>query len=193
YSDMPGDLKQYHCTNCGRSSFVRVRTQEEQQKEVLAATAAGAARVITYTLASSGSNSAGRMFSAADTANSITYATSAAYAPTGALASLTNGSSVVSTLYYNSRLQPCRISAKSSGTAPTSCSDSTNIGNVLDYIYNFSFGSSDNGNVAGITNNRIPNRSQVFAYDSLNRVATAETTSTHATDPTNCWGEAYFY
>ncbi len=133
------------------------------------------------------------MLSAVDTANSINYATAAAYAPSGALSSLTNNASFVETNYYNSRLQPCRISVKSSGTAPTQCSDAANIGNVLDFTYNFSLGSADNGNIAGITNNRLTTRSQTFAYDSLNRIATAQTTSTFATSPTNCWGEAFFY
>src|SRR5579859_3966975 len=41
--------------------------------------------------------------------------------------------------------------------------------------------------------NRDTTRSITSSYDSLNRVAVAETTSTHATSPTNCWGEAYFY
>src|SRR5262249_28446487 len=80
----------------------------------LATLAYPSGRTVTYTLASSVSNSAGRMLSAVDTANSINYATAAAYAPTGALSSLTNGGTLVSSLYYNSRLQPCRISAKSS-------------------------------------------------------------------------------
>jgi len=31
----------------------------------------------------------------------------------------------------------------------------TNIGNVLDFSYNFSLGTADNGNVVSITNNRI--------------------------------------
>jgi RHS repeat-associated protein len=51
----------------------------------------------------------------------------------------------------------------------------------------------DNGNVTGITNNRDTTRSQAFTYDALNRILTAETTSTHATSPSNCWGESYIY
>jgi RHS repeat-associated protein len=47
--------------------------------------------------------------------------------------------------------------------------------------------------VTGITNNGFSNRSQSFAYDTLNRITSATTTATHATDPTDCWGEAYLY
>jgi hypothetical protein len=106
-------------------------------------------RVITYMLAYSGSNTAGRMASAVDSTGPINYATAALYAPQGALSSLTNGASIVSTLYYNDRLQPCRISVKSSGTAPASCTD-TATGNVLDFTYNFGLGASDNGNVTDL-------------------------------------------
>ena len=63
----------------------------------------------------------------------------------------------------------------------------------MDLTYNFSLGSSDNGNVIGITNNKDSTRSQAFTYDSLNRILTAETTSTHSTSPANCWSEIYQY
>jgi RHS repeat-associated protein len=36
-------------------------------------------------------------------------------------------------------------------------------------------------------------RSQSFTYDHLNRILTAETTSTYATSPAHCWGESYTY
>ncbi len=52
-------------------------------------------------------------------------------------------------------------------------------------------GTGDNGNVMGITNNVDTTRSTQFTYGRLNRIVTAETTSTHATSPTNCWGESY--
>jgi RHS repeat-associated protein len=144
-------------------------------------------RVITYAY-----NAAARPVSVIDTANSINYATSASYAPAGALSTLTNGASLIETFYYNSRLQPCRISVKSTGTAPTQCNDATNIGGVLDFTYNFNLSSSDNGNVMGITNNRsgASGRSQLFAYDALNRIYTAKTTSTSGT---TCWDEQFGY
>ncbi|HXE90757.1 MAG TPA: hypothetical protein VNK82_07325, partial [Terriglobales bacterium] len=124
-------------------------------------------RVITYT-----PSAAGRTVSAVDTANGINYATGALYAPHGALRSLANGASLVSTFYYNNRLQPCRISVKSSGTAPTDCANAS-IGNVMDFTYNFDqdwgAGVKNNGNVASINNNRNLNRGQRFTYDELNR------------------------
>jgi RHS repeat-associated protein len=149
-------------------------------------------RVITYTVAASGTNTAGRMASAVDSTGPINYATSALYSPAGALSSFTNGGSIVSTLYYNDRLQPCRISVKSSGTAPAACTD-TATGNILDFNYNFSLGASDNGNLMGITNNRDTTRSQNFLYDSLNRVSVGETTSTFATSSAHCWEEQFSY
>src|ERR1700733_5752337 len=48
-------------------------------------------------------------------------------------------------------------------------------------------------NVTGITNNVDTTRTQSFTYDHLNRILTAETTSTYATGPTHCWGESYTY
>jgi RHS repeat-associated protein len=142
-------------------------------------------RIITYAF-----DAAARPLSAIDSTGPINYATAAAYAPTGALSSLTNGASVVSTFYFNNRLQPCRISAKSSGTAPANCTDAVNIGNVLDFNYNFSVSTANNGNVTAITNNRDTTRSQSFTYDSLNRIATAKTTSTSGT---TCWDESLGY
>ena len=143
-------------------------------------------RTVTYTY-----NAAGQTGSASDVANSITYAGNAHYNAAGALASLQeSGSNIISTMYYNNRLQPCRISVKSSGTAPGSCTDSTNVGNVMDFTYGFNSGSADNGNVASITNNINTARTQSYTYDELNRVSTAQTT---ATSGTYSWGLAFTY
>jgi len=145
-------------------------------------------RVVNYAY-----NAAARARSAIDSTGPINYATAAAYAPTGALFSLTNGANLVSTQYFNNRLQPCRISVKNTGTAPATCTDATS-GNVLDFTYNFVDASGhNNGNVTTITNNRDPTRSQTFTYDNLNRLFTAQTASTHATSPSNCWAETYTY
>src|SRR6202030_1026774 len=92
----------------------------------------------------------------------------------------------------NNRLQPCRISVKSSGTAPGACNDTMNIGNVLDVQYSFNSSGANNGNVASITNNRDTTRSQTFAYDPLNRISTAAA-STYSASPTHCWGEGFVY
>jgi RHS repeat-associated protein len=131
--------------------------------------------------------------SAVDSANNVDYATGAIYSPHGALLSLSNGSNLLSTYYYNARLQPCRVAVNNSGSAPDSCGDESHTGNVLDFTYDFHFGSADNGDVYGISNNRTPTRSQTFEYDALDRLQTAKTTSTYSTSSTNCWGESYSY
>jgi RHS repeat-associated protein len=136
-----------------------------------------------------------RPLSAQDNSTSVYYASNALYAPQGALLSLTNGPDLYSTHIYNNRLQPCWLYT-TTGTAlatSTTCTGTATTGNIRDFKFNFNLGSSDNGNIAGITNNRDTTRSQAFSYDSLSRAAVGETTSTHATSPTNCWGESYFY
>jgi RHS repeat-associated protein len=55
--------------------------------------------------------------------------------------------------------------------------------------YNFNLGAGDNGNVLGITNNRTPGRTQSFAYDQVNRIVSAQTSS----QSQNCWGDTYTY
>jgi RHS repeat-associated protein len=133
---------------------------------------------MTYTV-----NMVGQPTDAVDTTNSpnITYAAGALYTAFGALRSLTNDTStsaILSTLYFNKRLQPCRIAADSYGTtAPSSCSDSTNKGNLLDAQYNFGLSTADNGNVAKVTNNRtgMSDRSTSYTYDALNRISAAYT------------------
>jgi RHS repeat-associated protein len=143
------------------------------------------ARTISYTY-----NTVGQSISAADTPNSITYATLAAYSPNGALASLKNGANLTSTFYYNNRLQPCRISVTTGATNPLNCADPATTGNVMDFGYSFNLGVADNGNVIAIANNRDPARSQAFAYDSLNRIGIAQTNSTTGT---KCFGESFVY
>jgi len=139
---------------------------------------------------------AGRLLSVQDNSTTVYYANSAHYAPQGALASISNGSVLSSTHLYNSRLQPCWLYTSTGSALPatTLCTATeTTPGNILDLQYSYSFGVSNNGNVAGIANNRDTTRSQNFGYDSLNRLNLAETTSTQATSPTNCWGEAFQY
>jgi RHS repeat-associated protein len=104
-----------------------------------------------------------------------------------------NNSNISSTEIYNNRLQPCWMYTTSGTALPTSssCTGTATTGNFQDLKYNFAWGVSDNGNVMGITNNRDTTRSQVFAYDALNRLQSANTASTYATSPTHCWGESY--
>ncbi len=108
------------------------------------------------------------------------------------MASLLNSSTLLTSAYFNNRLQPCRISVNSSGTALSGCTSSS-VGNILDISYNFNLGAGDNGNVMSIANNIDNLRSQTFAYDTLNRLSTAQTNATYSTSPTKCWGESYSY
>jgi RHS repeat-associated protein len=130
-------------------------------------------------------NGAGRQTSVIDAALSNNYATGVTYAPAGSLSSATFGAAgsfagINLNATYNNRLQPNEIKYWStSGTA-------------LDLSDNFvnSHG-HNNGQVATITNNLHTGRSQNFTYDTLNRVATAQTTATSSTSLTDCWGEKY--
>jgi len=141
---------------------------------------------------------AARAFSATDSTGSINYASGAAYWPSGALAQLTNGSNFTSTYILNTRLQPCWIYATTGSPLPWTgvqnpCAASATTGNILDIKYNFNLGTADNGNVAGITNNRDANRSLGYNYDALNRLSTAQTASNYSTSSTRCWSEAFGY
>jgi RHS repeat-associated protein len=141
-------------------------------------------------------NAAEQPISVTDTTNSIVYATNGSYTPNGALMTLSNSTQFNSTFIYNSRLQPCWIyttAAPNSLAATSGCGATATTGTVLDLKYNFNVGTGDNGNVAGITNNRDATRSQTFTYDPLNRIFTAQTTSTFSTSPANCWGESFHY
>jgi RHS repeat-associated protein len=196
YDKMGRDLTDQRITN----GLTKTSTYAFNYDGSLATLTYPTGRTITYAY-----SDAEQQTSAEDTANSINYATSAAHGPSGALTSLSNGAYLLSTYYYNDRLQPCRIAVNSSGTAPTSCTDSTNHGNVLDLAYSFDLSSVNtpcstgfsspinNGDVAGINNNITSSRSQNFCYDSLNRIAKAESTSTYSTSSANCWAESYTY
>jgi RHS repeat-associated protein len=151
-------------------------------------------RTVNYTY-----NAANRPITSADGSNGITYATDFQSAPTGCLAGavcytpqgtfyalsigqVSSGFTGLNLTHtYNNRLQPNEFKASSSG------------GNAIDITYSFidSVTGHNAGHVNGITNNLDATRSQTFTYDSLNRITGALTTSTHATSPAHCWGEAY--
>jgi YD repeat-containing protein len=147
-------------------------------------------RVVTYT-----PDSAGRLISAVD-GNGTNYVSSASYNPDGSLKNLVNGSTPAlnQSFQYTPRLQLCRITTLTSATLPTSCTDTQNIGNVMDRGYDFHAGNgtaasgTDNGNVFGITNYRDANRSQAFTYDALNRLTSAWSS---ANTGNYSWGETY--
>ena len=118
---------------------------------------------------------AGRVVSASydDLGSGYNFFENATYTAAGALKSYQNDSGAMVTNAYNSRLQPA--------TQSVAVSQQT----IFYLTYNFNLGSGDNGNVFGITNNNDSTRSQTFAYDSLNRLSTAGTSST--------WGNSYGY
>lgn len=134
-------------------------------------------------------NAGNRPTQALDTTNSINYVTNAHFAPNGATCSVVLGTVITATSVFNARLQPTHLHATSSGAPAIPCTNPTSTGTVLDLSYNFSPG-SDNGNIFGVTNNRVTDRSQTFSYDFLNRLQSAQTTTTN---PTYCWGETYVY
>jgi RHS repeat-associated protein len=141
-------------------------------------------RKITYTTGNAELSTA-----AVDSDNSINYATSATYAPQGALDSVQNGANLGSKYFYNNRLQPCRISIRNTGSAPTSCTDSTT-GNVLDLAYSYAQGTYyyNNGNITTQTNKITSGRTQTYTYDPLNRLLSAQSSATSGGD---CWGQEF--
>ena len=132
-------------------------------------------RVLSYSY-----SNAAKPVSAVDSANNINYATSATYAPHGALASMVNGqvsggfAGITTSNSYNHRLFPTALS-----------SSSTN-GTALSFSYSF----FANGNVNVETNGRDNGRSVTVTYDALNRVSTA---SSQATSGSDCWGQSMTY
>ncbi|MGB8128998.1 MAG: hypothetical protein WCG81_04340 [Candidatus Angelobacter sp.] len=137
-------------------------------------------RVVAYTY-----NNAQQAVSVVDTTSSTNYVTGATYAPHGALASIIRGqvsggfTGITETYTYNNRLQVVTHRATSSG------------GTALDHAYSYDLGGGvNNGKIASITNNINTGRSQSFAYDSLNRMDSAQSQATTGTD---CWGNSYGY
>ena len=151
-------------------------------------------RVVNYAY-----DSANRPKTAVDGSNGITYATDFQTAPAGCLAGAvcytpqgsfyalsigqtTSFSGLNITHTYNHLLQPLEFKASSTG------------GNAIDITYSFADplnGNHNAGHVFAIANNLDGTRSQNFGYDQLNRISSAQTTSTFATGPSNCWGENY--
>jgi YD repeat-containing protein len=151
-------------------------------------------RVVNYTY-----DSADRPSTAIDGSNGITYAAGpdtslgttcladiTCYTPQGTFYALSIGETTSFTglnltHIYNSRLQPLEFKASSTG------------GNAIDITYNFVDPATNKnaGHVYGITNNLDSTRSQTSSYDQLNRITSAQTTSTFSTSPSHCWQETY--
>jgi RHS repeat-associated protein len=115
------------------------------------------------------------------------YLTGATYAPHGAPTTITLGNGLTETNAYNDRLQLCSQQIASSAAT------------LLNRVYNFypTAGATcqpgsggNNGNVMGVADNLVPGRTQAFSYDSLNRIATAQTSATSGAD---CWAQQFGY
>jgi len=148
--------------------------------------------VITYT-----PDSAGRIVSAIDSANSINYATSATYQADGQITGFVSGNGagfagITNALTYNKRLQPINMSA----TSPSQT--------VFSIGYDFHAGNgtagtgTDNGNVWNLYNFRDRSRDQSFTYDALNRLTSAQNSGTNCAastvnGKTEYWGNSYGY
>jgi RHS repeat-associated protein len=135
--------------------------------------------------------------------NGYTLVNSLHYTPSGAECYEQDywGSEFIRSNSFNNRLQPATIGAVGStaSPAPAQCAAMpsyypSNLTQPLNLTYNY-FTGHNNGNVQSIANTLwdASTRSQQFTYDSLNRLASASTTSTYSTDPADCWGENYGY
>jgi len=123
-------------------------------------------------------------------ANGTQYAVAASYAATGALSGVIYGqatgfSGMNLTQSYDTRLDLTSIKASTP-------SASTPINLVYCY-YQWESGACEttvgnNGNVSVIANNNDTGRSESFAYDSLNRIASVTTGASSGID---CWGQSF--
>jgi hypothetical protein len=136
-------------------------------------------------------DSAGRTISAVASVNNINYATAATFQADGQMTAFTSGQSatfagIANSFTYNNRLQPINMSAVSPSQT------------VFSIGYDFHWQNSDNGNVFAITNYRDANRNQTFAYDSLNRLTSAQNAGTDCARTViggnlAYWGNTYTY
>jgi RHS repeat-associated protein len=137
---------------------------------------------------------AGRVLSVYDSTRSYPFVGGAngggyvSYTPTGALSAATLGGKIDLTNTYNQRLQPLTLQANGLG------------GTLMSRTYDFGVG-VNNGAVHGITDGldsfSLPGRpigSATFVYDTLNRLAQAQSTGTDcssAGSTTMNWGNTY--
>jgi hypothetical protein len=130
------------------------------------------------------------------------------YTPAGQQRSsqLNWGHNFYTTSFFNNRLQPTMIydlydDNAGTVTPPPPCALSSPIPNgtynhnELYLTYNFvDSNGHNNGNVISISNGLDATRSQLFTYDSLNRILTAQTQTTGVTMPNaSCWGLTFGY
>jgi RHS repeat-associated protein len=146
-------------------------------------------KLLSYTY-----NGAARPTKLVDLTDSINFVTSGVYAPPGELTGITLGSATgfagfTTSNAYNDRLQPILLSATNSATSATVFSEcfDFHLGVAVTAPSPCSFSAyatGDNGNVYSIVNNRTSTRTQSFAYDSLNRIASGQSSGTQ-------WGETF--
>jgi RHS repeat-associated protein len=130
-------------------------------------------RTVTYNV-----GNAQRALSAKDLTNSIQYAVTATYAPTGELGGVIYGpatgfTGITEGSSYNSRLENTATSATSTG------------GTAQNLSFSYSLPTGNDGTINSITNNVTSGLSESFTYDPMNRVLSAGTTSTSGS---GCWG-----
>src|SRR2546425_1252462 len=138
-------------------------------------------RVVSYTY-----SNAQRAISAIDSANGVNYAQNVTYAPHGAITSALHGkvnggfNGITETYTFNNRLEPTAIKAIS----PTAT--------ILSLVPGFALPGGNNSSVAsvGTADGRDPGRAQTYTYDTLNRIASAQS---QATSGPACWGQTFNY
>jgi RHS repeat-associated protein len=147
----------------------------------------GTSKNITFT-----PGGAGRPTAAKDTGGNINYVTGATYAPFGGLVGMTNGVINVADT-YNDRLQPLQMYVTTNTITSATLTQLQSLpcptapATVMSRSYNFAAGTNDNGNVQSFTNCLDSTRTQTFTYDSLNRIATAQSSGSGSTS----WGEQF--
>lgn len=142
-------------------------------------------------------NGAGRAIQLVDSTDNINFALNATYAPPGELTGVTLGSAsgfagFAVTNAYNNRLQPILLSATNSSTSATVFSECFDFHSAVAITQpapcSFSASSlGNNGNVYQVWNNRNNTRNDTYTYDSLNRIASAQSNGTGSTS----WGDTY--
>lgn len=134
-------------------------------------------RVYTYSY-----NNSLRPVSVIDTAHSLKFASSTHYAAAGLMTSTIHGAvtgwnAITLTSSYNNRLEPTQFLAVS--PLPST---------LLNISLAYDQGSGqNNGDVVQITNGRDSTRSVTYTYDQLNRLSSAQTSSS------TLWGDSYVY
>jgi YD repeat-containing protein len=169
--DAMGRVKnQWQCTpaNCGSGSFAL--SYSYNYAGAVTSYTDGAGHTFTNSYDAAG-RVTGVTSSLVDAQHPASLVSGVTYFPSGASQQMTLGNGLMERMVLNTRLQPCRITVYSSGTAPVNCGDAAPSGNLLDFTYGFSLGTANNGNVASWSAAGRQTFSRSYAYDELNRLA----------------------